>query len=88
MITEERIKALAYSIWEQEGRPDGKDAEHYYAAKRILEEREAASSPVIQLPPRPALAQLPATPTELPSPPEKPKLPEPHTGKQRRKKRK
>jgi hypothetical protein len=43
MPTEQQIRELAYSIWEQEGRPHGKDWEHYYTAQRILEEREAAA---------------------------------------------
>jgi len=60
MITEEQIRALAYSIWEQEGCPEGKHEEHYYRAKQILEEQEANSGvsfepppPVINLPPSP-----------------------------------
>ena len=58
MATEEQIKALAHSIWEQEGFPEGKHEEHYYRAKQILEEQEATGSvnfepppPVINLPP-------------------------------------
>ena len=57
MATEEEIRALAYSIWEQEGRPEGKHEEHYLRAKQILEEREKTSMvdfkeppPVINLP--------------------------------------
>jgi len=37
MATEEQIRALAHSIWEQEGCPEGKHEEHYYRAKQILE---------------------------------------------------
>jgi len=58
MAAEEKIRALAYTIWEQEGRPEGKGEEHYYRAKQILEEQEAGSGvdfepppPVINLPP-------------------------------------
>ena len=58
MATEEQIRALAYTIWEQEGCPEGKREEHYYRAKQILEEQEASSGvnfepppPVINLPP-------------------------------------
>jgi hypothetical protein len=40
MASEEEIRKLAYDMWEKEGRPNGKDWEHYYKAKRILEERE------------------------------------------------
>ena len=56
MATEEEIRELAYSIWQQEGQPEGKDLEHYFRAKKILEDKEAA--PVIQLPASPAPAQL------------------------------
>ena len=41
MATEEQIRELAYAIWEQEGRPEGKHVEHYFRAKQILEERES-----------------------------------------------
>jgi hypothetical protein len=57
MVTEEEIRALAYSIWEQEGHPEGKHEEHYLRAKQILEEKEKTGSidfkeppPVINLP--------------------------------------
>ena len=64
MITEEQIKELAHSIWEQEGYPNGKDVEHYFRAKQILEERE--SSQVIELAsPPPKIALEPPTPTVI-----------------------
>lgn len=44
MSTEEQVKEIAYSLWEQQGRPAGKDWEHYYAAQRILAEREAEAA--------------------------------------------
>ena len=43
MVTEEEIKKLAYSLWEQEGRADGRDLEFYFRAKQILEGRAATS---------------------------------------------
>ena len=52
MVTEQHIRELAYTIWEEEGRPEGKDAEHYFRARQILEERQASSS--IELTPSPA----------------------------------
>lgn len=56
--TEDQIRELAYSMWEQEGRPNGKDWEHYYTAKRILKEPEAtAPSTSDQQPGSPLLAQ-------------------------------
>ncbi len=33
---EENVKKLAYGIWEQEDRPEGKHLEHYYRAEKIL----------------------------------------------------
>ncbi len=66
MVTEAQIKELAHAIWEQEGQPEGKDVEHYFRAKKILEEREKAR--VIELPPPPPIPQLsppPAAPTVL-----------------------
>jgi hypothetical protein len=64
MATEEQIRKLAYELWEQEGHPEGKDVEHYFRAKKILEDEEAAT--VIELPAPPSPAQL--------APPGKPSL--------------
>jgi len=41
MPTEDQIRQLAHSLWEQEGRPEGKDVHHYLAAKAILDKRDA-----------------------------------------------
>jgi hypothetical protein len=60
MATEEQIKALAHSIWEQEGCPEGKHEEHYYRAKQILEEQEATGSADFEQPPE--VINLPAPP--------------------------
>ena len=76
MVTEEQIRELAYAIWEQEGRPEGKDLEYYFRAKQMLEERETASSP----------AQEPALPASALQPPSVPKPDERRTGKRRSKK--
>jgi hypothetical protein len=56
MVTEEQIRELAHAFWEKEGCPVGKDLEHYYRAKQILEEREAAI--VIELPAAPTIPQI------------------------------
>jgi hypothetical protein len=76
MVTEEQIRELAYEIWEQEGRLEGKDLEYYFRAKQMLEEREAASLTTKETVP-PESAQKP--PSEL-------KPIERHTGKRRSKK--
>jgi hypothetical protein len=60
MVTEEQIRELAYTIWEREGRPEGKDLEYYFRAKKILEEREAASSPAKELVPPASALQPPS----------------------------
>ena len=73
MVTEEQIRELAYAIWEQEGRPEGKDLEYYFRAKQMLEEREAASSP----------AKESVPPASTLQPPSGPKPIERHTGKRR-----
>ena len=71
--TEEQIRELAYAIWEQEGRPDGRDLEYYFRAKQKLKEREAVSSPAKDpLPPASALQ-----PSSIPKPIER------HTDKRR-----
>jgi hypothetical protein len=70
MVTEEQIRELAYAIWEQEGRHEGKDLEYYFRAKQMLEERGAASSP----------AKEPVPPAAAPRPVER------HTVKRRSKK--
>jgi len=70
MATEQQIKELAYAIWEEEGRPEGKDLEHYFRAKHILEERQASS--LIELAPLPTskFPRRPQTPqlAQLPDP--------------------
>lgn len=67
MPTEEQIRELAYAIWQQEGRPEGKDAEHYFRARQILEQQETAK--VIELPEHPASKEL-AAPEKTPELPE------------------
>jgi hypothetical protein len=64
VVTEEQIKELAYAIWEQEGRPEGKDVEYYFRAKKTLEGPEA--SRVIELaPPAPLVELAPPPPIVL-----------------------
>lgn len=35
-LSEDRVRQLAYSIWEAEGQPDGRDADHWARARQIL----------------------------------------------------
>ena len=64
MVNEHQIKELAYTIWVDEGCPEGKDIEHYFRGKKMLEEQEAlktnelaALSPESKLPLQPASIQ-------------------------------
>lgn len=60
MPTEQQIRELAYALWEQEGRPDGKDQEHYHRARQMLADQEQAN--VVKLPPPPPTSRLAAPP--------------------------
>jgi len=39
---EDRIRAIAYALWEDEGRPDGRHEDHWLRACAILESEEIA----------------------------------------------
>lgn len=40
MHHEDEVKLIAYELWEQEGRPDGQDMEHWLRAEAIWAERQ------------------------------------------------
>jgi hypothetical protein len=65
MPNEAEIKELAYKIWEDEGKPEGKDVENYFRAARILEEQGAPHEPALISAPEPIAALPPAAPTPL-----------------------
>lgn len=71
MPTEQQIRELAYEIWEEEGRPEGRDQEHYFRAKELLEQRERP--PLVDLTTSPSGMRLEAAPQtpELPAAPKK-----------------
>lgn len=52
---EAKVRARAYSIWERENRPDGKDIEHWLQAVHDIAAEEAAASgqpaPPVSVPP-------------------------------------
>lgn len=62
--SEVKIKEVAYELWEQEGRPVGRDQDHYYKAEQLVSgERESTSAkPKAATRVRKATAKAPATP--------------------------
>jgi len=60
MPTDEAIRERSYLIWESEGRPSGKELEHWVRAKRELEGKTPAA------PRRAAKRAAPAAATEAP----------------------
>jgi hypothetical protein len=44
LAREERIRAIAYALWEEEGRPEGRAEEHWYRACELID-AEAAPQP-------------------------------------------
>ena len=73
MANDKEIRELAYNIWEKEGRPQGKDVEHYIRAKTILEELERKRE--LELVSQPSLEEVEPSPPnkqlELPPKPKK-----------------
>ncbi|MDP2729357.1 MAG: alpha-glucan family phosphorylase [Dehalococcoidales bacterium] len=65
MVTEAQIRELAYALWEQEGRLEGKDQEYYFRAKQMLKEQEAASLPVKEPVPPASALQPPSAPKPI-----------------------
>ncbi len=63
MATEEQLKELAYRLWEEDGRPEGRDQEHYFRARKILEDKEAA--PAMQMSPSPARVPVASATSKL-----------------------
>lgn len=58
---EEEIRRIAYEIWEKEGKPAGKDFEHYMRAEQAWDRRAASL--------REAPPTVPATTTVRPTVP-------------------
>ena len=44
MTDEERVRQLAYSIWEAEGRPEGQQQRHWDRALKIVAAEQAAGN--------------------------------------------
>lgn len=47
---EDRIRRRAYALWEQEGRPDGRDADHWALAREEIVIDDTLSRPLLPNP--------------------------------------
>lgn len=43
---EQRIRDRAYAIWVEEGRPDGRDQQHWHDAESAIDEEDGAVTPL------------------------------------------
>jgi hypothetical protein len=43
--TEEQIRMRAHELWEQAGKPDGREDEFWHLAERDLQERQQTGNP-------------------------------------------
>jgi hypothetical protein len=50
MVTEDKVRELAYQLWEEKGKPEGSDVENYFDALRKLEtgEPSAVATPAVK----------------------------------------
>jgi hypothetical protein len=63
---QERLRQRAYELWEREGRPHGREAEHWKQAEAELGKAAAAASPTV--------TAKPAIPAPAPEPVKRPSL--------------
>lgn len=80
-IREQRIRERAYQLWEQDGRPHGRDWDHWERARTLIASEDGAG-PVAEPPaPKPrrsprkrkATATEPKAPATEPKPPTRPR---------------
>ena len=50
-VLEQRIRERAYKIWEDEGRPEGRDEAHWELAKLAIAEQDALPTMTMKAPP-------------------------------------
>lgn len=76
-IDEQRIRELAFQIWESEGRPAGQQERHWQMACKLVENETVASAEVALPKPRRINKPktLPLSETEQPALLKKPRMP-------------
>ena len=55
MQNEDRFRQRAHEIWEQQGRPDGRQEEHWAQARREIEAGSGPPPPAAELDPSPTV---------------------------------
>jgi hypothetical protein len=66
---ENRVRARAYRLWEEEGRPHGRDVEFWERARELEAMEESAGSGQVPVaPPRPDEAEIEENLGEFPGP--------------------
>ncbi len=53
MYSQDKVRLIAYSIWEDEGRPDGRDVEHWCKAESTWQEKQGQMKQVAKAAPSP-----------------------------------
>jgi hypothetical protein len=51
MDLETRIRQRAYSLWEEDGRPNGRAEEYWERARKLIEAEDSPNSPDMTNPP-------------------------------------
>jgi hypothetical protein len=69
----ERIRQRAHAIWEREGRPHGRDQEHWDRAEKEVVAEDAAAEKPAKAPAKPRVAKPKAAAAAKPSAPAKPR---------------
>lgn len=57
-IDHEKIRILAYELWERDGAPEGRDEEYWHAAVKMLSDEAETQDAENPLPPVPPLTPL------------------------------
>ncbi len=55
MQNEDRVRQRAHEIWEQQGRPEGRQEEHWAQARREVEAGSGSPPPAAELDPSPTV---------------------------------
>ncbi len=61
MHHEDEVRLIAYELWEQEGRPEGQDMDHWLRAEAIWAERQLPR--IEESPSKPAVRKTRRAPT-------------------------